>query len=685
MAVDTALASLVFLGVGTNSTLGYGDQITLTADQAGALSRSTVAVGYSAIDPTSLQDFSNSSATMTWDQGGAGYVGTLTLIAPPNSLTGMPQGVSVELLAYNGNGLPAQDGGLLTTIAATPLINPAASGFLSSATPATDLAPFAPAEPLLSVTDGSPPIIGYDLANGAPAFSTGAALAAITYVIANQSNTGGMVPDRRLTVLAGSLGTANLASPPVPIEPELPPPGGSGASGNGDVHLTTFDGLHYDFQAAGEFVLARSTTPGGSYQVQIRLQPWYNSATVSVMTEIGAAVGSHRVTFDVNRANPVWVDGAPAALASGTPYQLGAGTLQQLAPNSWEIQWNTDPGPGYVSAGNFSGDSLPTGSVTLEAGATIASFGLGVIGSLGTLPVETLAVSIATPGSLAIAGPTALVAIENATPVAGLAALPEFLDPAAIGTLSGSATDQTLALGTFALGQAVGGIPLDIANGASGAADTLSGLIFQSGSPEIGIAGGLGPVVGLTAGAIDPLSLAIATGTSGSLSSVLTLAASQSNQSGYQASLGDYRLTITAAILPESVIAAPPQVIVPPDTGATLGGIAIQAAASYAGDPFSVTLSDTAGILAIADPGFVSVAGDGGTSLTLSGSLAAIDQALGSIDFTGTGNDILTIAASFAGGGTATDTLGVIVDRSPTLSAPGSIFGLAGEPWRSPA
>src|SRR5262249_13275931 len=49
-----------------------------------------------------------------------------------------------------------------------------------------------------------------------------------------------------------------------------PPGGGS----NGDPHLHTFDGLPYEFQAAGEFVLARSTV--GGFEVQARQQPITN-------------------------------------------------------------------------------------------------------------------------------------------------------------------------------------------------------------------------------------------------------------------------------------------------------------------------------------------------------------------------------------------------------------------------
>ncbi len=67
---------------------------------------------------------------------------------------------------------------------------------------------------------------------------------------------------------------------------------------NGDPHLITFDGLRYDFQAAGEFVAARDTT-GPDLQVQVRQQPLRGSSTVSVNTAVAMAVAGDKVEIDV--------------------------------------------------------------------------------------------------------------------------------------------------------------------------------------------------------------------------------------------------------------------------------------------------------------------------------------------------------------------------------------------------
>lgn len=87
-------------------------------------------------------------------------------------------------------------------------------------------------------------------------------------------------------------------------------PGGTGVSVlNGDPHVTTVDGIHYDFQGAGEYIAL--CTAGGS-EVQVRQapiattfnpgpNPYHGLATcVSLNTAVAARVGKHRVTYQPN-------------------------------------------------------------------------------------------------------------------------------------------------------------------------------------------------------------------------------------------------------------------------------------------------------------------------------------------------------------------------------------------------
>jgi hypothetical protein len=87
-----------------------------------------------------------------------------------------------------------------------------------------------------------------------------------------------------------------------------PPPYhyGNGGSG-GDPHNNTFDGAFYDFQAAGEFTLVKSTR--GDLEVQVRQQPFHASFTdgpVAVIT--AAAVRDGRTTVEVDENGSVWLN-----------------------------------------------------------------------------------------------------------------------------------------------------------------------------------------------------------------------------------------------------------------------------------------------------------------------------------------------------------------------------------------
>jgi hypothetical protein len=117
----------------------------------------------------------------------------------------------------------------------------------------------------------------------------------------------------------------------------------STGTATGDVHMVTFDGLHYDFQATGDFVLARSTQPGNSFQIQMRAEQFLSFAGTSVATEIAAQVGRDVVSFS-NTGAAVTVNGIAdtALLASpGMQQQLDGGTLTALSSNSFQLTWKT--------------------------------------------------------------------------------------------------------------------------------------------------------------------------------------------------------------------------------------------------------------------------------------------------------------------------------------------------------
>jgi len=112
------------------------------------------------------------------------------------------------------------------------------------------------------------------------------------------------------------------------------------AGGNGDVHMTTFDGLYYYFQAVGDFVAVRSTDAARPWQIQIRTASF--PGATSITTGLAATLGDDRVSFAVGRANPVYIDGAPdTALHIGATQSLADGTLTQLSAAAYRLAWNT--------------------------------------------------------------------------------------------------------------------------------------------------------------------------------------------------------------------------------------------------------------------------------------------------------------------------------------------------------
>jgi hypothetical protein len=111
----------------------------------------------------------------------------------------------------------------------------------------------------------------------------------------------------------------------LPDPPPPPPPGGSGGTAAGDPHFVTFDGLYFDMQGWGEFILARATA-GETFEVQIRTKPWFQGAQVTVVEAVAAAIGNHRVMAHID--GTVLVDGVAASLAVGGDPLLLTGNVR---------------------------------------------------------------------------------------------------------------------------------------------------------------------------------------------------------------------------------------------------------------------------------------------------------------------------------------------------------------------
>ena len=131
---------------------------------------------------------------------------------------------------------------------------------------------------------------------------------------------------------------AALPSQTVTITGTVAPPTGTGM---GDVHLQTFDGLRYDFQADGEFVLARSKTDPG-FAIQIRTSPWLFAPDTSLTTELAARVEADVVRFGTGADAAVSVDGVDdTGLAVGATQALAGGSLIETAPGAYTVSWTT--------------------------------------------------------------------------------------------------------------------------------------------------------------------------------------------------------------------------------------------------------------------------------------------------------------------------------------------------------
>jgi von Willebrand factor type D domain len=129
------------------------------------------------------------------------------------------------------------------------------------------------------------------------------------------------------------------------------------AASVGDTHLTTFDGLLYDFQATGDFLLAED---GSDFVVHSRQVPSPGNPNVSINRAVATQMGNTRVAICL-QTPPLEVDGQPRDLADGKWLSLPEGVIVSRRGNVYLIM-------------NQSGDSV---RASLNNGWIDVSVGLG--------------------------------------------------------------------------------------------------------------------------------------------------------------------------------------------------------------------------------------------------------------------------------------------------------------------
>ena len=114
-----------------------------------------------------------------------------------------------------------------------------------------------------------------------------------------------------------------------------------GAS-HGDPHIFTPDGLHYEFQAAGEFVGLESET--GDLVVQVRQEPYRTSRRVSVNTAVAMLVAGDRVGIyqagGEGSEAVLHVDGKPVTMTTRTLALPHGGRVDRIEGGGFDVVWS---------------------------------------------------------------------------------------------------------------------------------------------------------------------------------------------------------------------------------------------------------------------------------------------------------------------------------------------------------
>ncbi len=254
--------------------------------------------------------------------------------------------------------------------------------------------------------------------------------------------------------------TGSIVPMPLPPPPSVPT-----GTAWGDVHITTFDGLFYNFQAAGEFTLARSTLAHDSLDVQIRTEQWSPGASVSVIDMVAAGVGTDRVTFGLGRTDTVWINGTAETFAAGgtdaSDLTLGVSTAAAGLVSGTVTLAEASDGTGTSGAAPVSigtGTIDVSGKVYREAAPTITQPGAFI-----THVGQTTGLTIGVANTAAADGYSEALLANAVSASTGLVAAGTTGE-----VLAGGSSDLTVGVATGTAGTVSGHVTPDLASDGRG-------------------------------------------------------------------------------------------------------------------------------------------------------------------------------------------------------------------------
>lgn len=171
--------------------------------------------------------------------------------------------------------------------------------------------------------------------------------------------------------------------------------GGNGASAGsyGDPHQMTFSRAEYDFQAAGEFTLVKSTTD--DLEVQVRQEPFPGAGSIGVDTATAMRVDGTVVELAANRSDKLqlWVNRQPVAAADRS---VAGGGKISFGPGGATVTWPDGTAVSVLSIRTLAASGRVTcntsNAIDLSVTVPPARFGHleGLLGDPGAPPDEIL-------------------------------------------------------------------------------------------------------------------------------------------------------------------------------------------------------------------------------------------------------------------------------------------------------